>query len=381
MKKSIKNHSAYHPHDNDQVTEKCKMSHARELIMLVDDSLSNLMIAKEALSDAYSVITVPSASKMFELLARYTPKLILLDVDMPEMDGYEAIKILKNHSGTKNIPVIFLTAMSDSDSELKGLSSGAVDYIIKPFSAPLLKKRVEVHMLVETQKKALRDYNENLQKMVAVKTQTILKLQNKVLQAMAELVEGRDTFTGGHIERTQRCLAVLISAMLKNDIYREETIKWDIDLLLQSSQLHDVGKIAIRDSILKKPGKLTEEEFEEMKEHVAYGVKFIEKLEEDEEDSLYLQYAKIFAYYHHEKWDGSGYPNNLVGTDIPLLGRLMSIIDVYEALAFERCYKPAFDHQTSVNIVLQGRGADFDPVLTDLFEQCSEHLYYACQRI
>jgi len=351
------------------------MSDARELIMLVDDSLGNLMVAKEALSDVYTVITVPSASKMFELLARYAPKLILLDIDMPEMNGYEAIKILKNHPKTKNIPVIFLTAMSDSSSELQGLSLGAIDYIIKPFSAALLKKRIELHILVEEQKKALQDYNENLRQMVTVKTQTILKLQNKVLQAMAELAEGRDTFTGNHIGRTQRCLEVLISAMLETGVYREQTAEWDIGLLLQSSQMHDVGKIAIRDSILKKPGKLTEEEFEEMKEHVVHGAKFIEKLEEDEEDSLFLQYAKIFAYYHHEKWDGSGYPNNLAGTDIPLLGQLMSIVDVYEALVSERCYKPAFDHQTSVNIVLQGKGRDFDPVLIDLFEQCSEKLY------
>jgi len=350
------------------------MSDTRELVMLVDDSLANLMTAKEALSDAYTVMTVPSASKMFELLTRYAPKLILLDVDMPEMNGYEAIKILKSHPELKNIPVIFLTAMSDSGHELQGLNLGAMDYIIKPFSAPLLKKRVEVHILVERQKKELQDYNENLQQMVAVKTQTILKLQNKVLQAMAELVEGRDTFTGNHIERTQRCLEVLLTAMLETGIYREQTAEWDIDLLLQSSQLHDVGKIAIRDSILKKPGKLTEEEFEEMKAHVTYGVKFIEKLEEDEEDSLFLQYAKIFAYYHHEKWDGSGYPNNLAGTDIPLLGQLMSIVDVYEALVSERCYKPAFDHQTSINIVLQGRGTYFDPILIDLFEQCSEKL-------
>ena len=357
------------------------MSDTRELVMLVDDNLANLMVGKEALSDTYSVLTVPSASKMFELLDRYTPKLILLDVDMPEMTGYEAIEVLKNHREIKSIPVIFLTAMSDPESELHGLNLGAIDYISKPFSAPLLKKRVEVHILVETQKRALQDYNENLQRMVAEKTQTILKLQNKVLQAMAELVEGRDTFTGNHIERTQRCLGVLISGMVEVGIYREQTAGWDVGLLLQSSQLHDVGKIAIRDSILKKPARLTPKEFEEMKDHVKYGVNFIEKLEEDEEDSLFLQYAKIFAGFHHEKWDGTGYPNNLEGTDIPLLGRLMTIVDVYEALISERCYKPAFDHRTSVNIVLQGRGTDFDPVLIDLFEQCSEQLFYSCYQM
>ncbi|MCL2589312.1 MAG: response regulator [Betaproteobacteria bacterium] len=351
------------------------MSSIRKLIMLVDDSLTNLMVGKEVLSDIYSVITIPSAIKMFELLMRYTPELILLDVDMPEMNGYEAIEILKNNPKMKNIPVIFLTGMGDSVSELRGLELGAVDYITKPFSPALLKKRVELHTLIEAQKKALQDYNENLQQIVLNKAQTILKLQNKVLQAMAELVEGRDNFTGNHVERTQICLEVLLSAMNETGIYREQTIGWDINLLLQSSQLHDVGKIAIHDNILKKPGKLTEEEFEEMKKHVAYGVNFIEKLEESEEDSIFLKYAKIFINYHHERWDGFGYPNNLEGTNIPLLGRLMTIVDVYEALVSERCYKQAIDHQAAVNIILQGRETIFDPILTDLFEQCSEQLF------
>jgi len=350
------------------------VSDTSELVMLVDDSLASLTVGKKILSNVYKVIAIPSASKMFELLGRYRPELILLDINMPEMDGYEAIKILKNNPKMKDIPVIFLTGMRCLTSELEGLNLGAVDYITKPFSAPLLKKRIEVHMLAEKQKKILQDYNENLQHMVIDKTQTILKLQNKVLQAMAELVEGRDNVTGNHIERTQLYLEVLISAMLETNIYQNQTMGWDINLLLQSSQLHDVGKIAIHDNILKKPGKLTKEEFEEMKKHVIYGVHFIERIEENEEDSLFLQYAKIFAHYHHEKWDGSGYPNGLAGVDIPLLGRLMAIVDVYEALTSERCYKAAIDHQTAVNIILQGRGTDFDPVLIDLFEKCSKQL-------
>ena len=346
----------------------------RKLIMLIDDNLANLMVGKESLSDTFRVLTIPSAAKMFEMLERYTPGLILLDVDMPEMNGYEAIKILKDNPKTENIPVVFLTGMDDADSELQGLNLGAVDYITKPFSGPLLKKRVELHLLLEAQKKTLQDYNDNLQEMVVAKTRTVLKLQNKVLQAMAELVEGRDTSTGNHIERTQQCLRVLLSALMNSRFYREQTQDWDVELLLQSSQLHDVGKIAIRDNILKKPGKLTDEEFQEMKNHVVFGVDFIEKLEEDEEDSLFLQYAKTFAKYHHEKWDGSGYPNKIAGMDIPLLGRLMAIVDVYEALTSVRPYKKAFDHQTSVEIILQGSGTHFDPLLVDLFEMCSEQL-------
>ncbi|MDR2259783.1 MAG: response regulator [Azoarcus sp.] len=346
----------------------------RKLIMLVDDSLANLMVGKTALSNSYRVLTVASARKMFEMLSSYVPELILLDVDMPEMNGYEAIKILKGSPDTSDIPVIFLTAMNDDKSELMGLSLGAVDYIAKPFSAALLKKRVELHLLMESQRKTLQDYNDNLQKMVAEKTQTVLKLQNKVLRAMAELVEGRDTDTGNHIGRTQQCLRVLLTALMEEDLYRDQTAGWDLELLLQSSQLHDVGKIAILDSILKKPGKLTDEEFREMKNHVAFGVSFIERLEEDEEDSLFLQHAKTFARYHHEKWDGTGYPGGIAGMEIPLLGRLMAIVDVYEALTSVRPYKNAFDHWTSVDIIRQGKGKHFDPMLVELFEKCSEDL-------
>ncbi|MDR3088020.1 MAG: response regulator [Azoarcus sp.] len=350
------------------------MNDARKLILLVDDNLANLMVGKETLSDTYRVLTVPSASKMFEMLSRYRPELILLDINMPDISGYEAIQTLKNNPSTRSIPVIFLTGMNDSDSELQGLSLGAIDYIAKPFSASLLKKRVEVHMLVESQKKALQEYNNNLKEMVEAKTRTVLKLQNKVLQAMAEMVEGRDRATGNHIERTQHCLKILLDAMQKSGTYYEQIANWDIDLLLQSSQLHDVGKIAIRDNILKKPGKLTEEEFAEMKKHVEFGVQFIEKLEEGEEDSLFLEYAKTFANYHHERWDGTGYPNRISETKIPLLGRMLAIVDVYEALTSKRPYKEAFDHQTSMNIIRQGKETSFDPNLADLFEQCSDNL-------
>jgi putative two-component system response regulator len=324
------------------------------------------------------VLTVPSAPKMFEMLGKYSPALILLDVDMPDMNGYNAIKILKDRPDTRDIPVVFLTAMNDDNSELRGLTLGAVDYIAKPFSASLLKKRVELHLLLESQKKALQDYNNNLQEMVVRKTRTVLKLQNKVLRAMAEMVEGRDTATGNHIERTQQCLRVLLSAVMENGFYQDQTAEWDTELLLQSSQLHDVGKIAIRDSILKKPGKLTDEEFREMKNHVDFGVSFIERLEEDEDDSLFLRHAKIFAKYHHEKWDGSGYPNGISGTKIPLLGRLMAIVDVYEALTSVRPYKKAFDHESSVEIIRQGKGTHFDPMLVELFESCSEQLHELC---
>jgi putative two-component system response regulator len=345
------------------------MEHSRKLIMLVDDNRTNLLAGKTALSENYTVLTVLSAVKMLEALEWRMPELILLDVDMPEMNGFEAIKILKSRPETRDIPVIFLTAMSESANELEGLQLGAVDYITKPFSPPLLRQRIMLHLLLENQKRELRNYNDNLQDMVEAKTKTIFKLQNKILAAMAEMVEGRDGTTGDHIENTQMYLRGLLSAVINAGLWPEQTAQWDIELLTQSSQLHDVGKISISDSVLKKPGKLTAEEFAEMKQHVIFGVGFIERLEDGEEDSRFLQYAKTFAAFHHEKWDGSGYPHGLSGEGIPLLGRLMAIADVYDALTSERPYKKAFSHEEAVRIILEGKGTHFDPTLVNLFEE------------
>jgi putative two-component system response regulator len=345
------------------------MENEKALIVMVDDNPANLRIGKNVLSEKYTVITVPSAEKMFSLLENNKPVMILLDIDMPEMNGYEAIKILKSKPETKNIPVIFLTAKTELDDEIAGLSLGAVDYITKPFQPSLLLKRIEVHLLVEAQRIELRYFNENMQRMVEEKTQSIMELQNALLKTMAELVEFRDNITGGHIERTQHGIRVMLEALEKSGIYREETKNWDLNLLLQSSQLHDVGKISIDDNILKKPGELNEEEFDEMKKHASFGERIIEKIETLAKGSDFLDYAKIFAASHHERWDGKGYPRGLKGTDIPLLGRIMAIADVYDALTSARSYKNALSHEESVRIITEGSGTQFDPALIELFIQ------------
>jgi putative two-component system response regulator len=305
---------------------------------------------------------------------------------MPEMNGYEAIKILKRRPATEDIPVIFLTGKSDSESELEGLSLGAVDYISKPFMPPLLKKRIELHLTIEEQKHRLEDqaralnehqaelqkFNDNLQKMVEEKTGKVAELQRVILKTVADLVESRDDITGGHVERTQHGLKVLIEGLEDLGLYREQMEGWDKDLVLQSSQLHDVGKIAIADSILNKPGRLTPEEFEEIKRHAVIGVQIIEKIESSTSEHEFLKYAKIFAGTHQEKWDGTGYPSGLAGEDIPLPGRLMAIADVYDALVSSRPYKEAFSHSEAVQIILEGKGSHFDPVLVDVFEQVAD---------
>jgi putative two-component system response regulator len=339
----------------------------RKKIILVDDNPINLKLARNTLMGKYDVFTVPSAEKLFQLLEKTLPEIILLDVMMPEMSGYEAIKVLKNSPRTRDIPVIFLTAKSDSSSELEGFMQGAVDYVSKPFSPQLLLKRVDVHVLVEAQKKELKDINENLQQKVDEKTVEVLELQNAILTTMSELVEYRDDVTGSHIERTEQILRLLVEEMNYQKVYQDIMESWNIKLFLKSAQLHDVGKIAVRDNILMKPGALTTEEFNEMKKHTIFGERVIEKIEKNSRESVFLAHAKIMAGTHHERWDGTGYPRGISGFNIPLQGRLMALVDVYDALISERPYKEAFLPEKAIRIIKEGKGLQFDPSLVDVF--------------
>jgi putative two-component system response regulator len=352
------------------------MESRRKTIFLVDDDLTNLTVGRGALEEHYDVLTLNSGARLLKALEKSVPDLILLDVMMPEMNGYETLKAMKANPKAAGVPVVFLTAKSDSDSELEGLTLGAVDYITKPFSPPLLLKRIEIHLLVmsqktelSAQKEELIKLNNELQERVEAKTKTVVELKDALLKTMSELVEWRDDITGGHIERTQSYLKTLLFALEERGIYKEEVEKLgdDISIVLQSAQLHDVGKIAIKDSILNKPGKLTPEEFEEIKKHAAFSGTVIEKIMESTSDQAFLEHAKVFAVTHHEKWDGSGYPKGLKGEEIPLLGRLMAIADVYDALRSDRPYKKAFPHEEAVKIITDGRGTHFDPILVDLF--------------
>jgi putative two-component system response regulator len=348
------------------------MEGKRELIILVDDDPANLRIGSNVLETQYDVATAPSAAKLFSLLENNNPAIILLDIEMPEMNGYEVIKILKSKPQTKGIPVIFLTARSESEDEIKGLSLGAVDYVTKPFKPALLLKRMETHLMLEKQAAELKYFNDNLQKMVEEKTKNVLNLQDAMLRTIAEMVEYRDNITGSHIERTQRGIKILLEAIKKHGFYSEEVKDWEVDLLLQSSQLHDVGKISINDNILRKTEKLNEEEFEDMKRHTAIGEQIIDIIGSLAKESDFLKYARIFASSHHEKWDGTGYHRGLKEDEIPLLGRIMAIADVYDALVSDRSYKKAFSHEDAVKIILEEKGKYFDPVLVDLFLEVSD---------
>ncbi|MDR1129009.1 MAG: response regulator [Treponema sp.] len=356
------------------------MNSERQKIFLVDDNISNLTAGRSMLKNQYDIFPIPSGNKLFEILGKVSPDLILLDIEMPGMSGYEAIKKLKAERETRDIPVIFLTAKNDPGSELEGLNMGAVDYIYKPFSPPLLLKRIENHLLTRRQQIALKDYNDNLQEMVRRQTKQVVELQNSILNTVTEMVEFRDDITGGHIERTQSYLTLLVDALLQEKIYWDEVSAWNLEFLIPSAQLHDVGKIAISDAILNKPGKLTAEEFETMKTHAAIGEEAIAGIMKTTTDNNFLYHAKIFAGTHHEKWDGSGYPRGLEKSLIPLQGRLMAIADVYDALIAVRPYKKPFAAEEAERIIIEGREKHFDPVLVDLFRELAPRFAHIAER-
>ncbi|MCL2089053.1 MAG: response regulator [Oscillospiraceae bacterium] len=340
-------------------------------IYLVDNGLSDMLSCKEFLEQYYTIVSLRSGKDLFEAIQNNLPDLILLDIEADDTDGYDTLSRLKENEHTNEIPVIILTAAGDTMNEIRALSLGASDYIAKPFSSALLHKRIELHILAVSQKSKLQSYNLDLYESVESKLKIVLEMKNAVLKTMAELVERRDYVTGGHIERTRDYLSVLTYAMIESGIYKNEIFTWNIELFLQSSQLHDVGKIAVRDSILKKTGRLTDEEFDMIKMHTTFGEKIIVKIRNGTSENAFLEHARILAVSHHEKWDGSGYPHGLCEEKIPLQGRLLAIADVYDALVSDRPYKKAFSHKEAVDIITDGRGKHFDPLLTDLFTKVS----------
>ncbi len=331
-------------------------------IMVVDDNVTNLSIARKALANDYTVVLIKDGAMALAEIANINPDLILLDVEMPGLSGFEVIEKLKNGLPEPycNIPVIFLTAKDDGDSEYHGLNLGAIDYVIKPFSPILLKKRVELHL-------KLHNYSTNLENIVHEKTASIKELQYAIVLTLSEMVEKRDNTTGGHIVRTSQYLKVFLNHLIAQAAYPEQLNGIDVELYANASQMHDVGKISISDQLLLKEGKLTDAEFELMKKHTSFGSDIIKSAIHNVQDVAFLEIAEVFASSHHEKWNGAGYPLGLQGEEIPLGGRMMAIVDAYDAIISERPYKQAKTHEQAVEIIQKDSGSHFDPYLVDYF--------------
>ena len=354
----------------------------RATILVVDDTPDNLMLMTDLLKDRYRIKAANSGEKALRVLQGDSlPDLILLDVMMPGLSGHEVASLLKHDPRTCDIPIIFLTALAAIEDEIHGLELGAVDYITKPISPPLVLARVDTQLKIKAAADFLRDQNDYLEQEVERRTREVMAIQDVTIQAMASLAETRDNETGNHIRRTQHYVKVLAEQLRDHPRFRHFLNDETIRLLFKSAPLHDIGKIGIPDHILLKPGRFTEEEFEIMKTHTTLGRDAIQHAEDQLGIRVdFLCLAKEIAYSHQEKWDGSGYPQGLAADDIPISARLMAVADVYDALISRRVYKAGMPHEQAVEIIRQGRGTHFDPDICDAFLVCVDQFQAIAER-
>ncbi len=344
-------------------------------ILVVDDTPDNLTLMSGLLKQTYSVKLATNGEKALQLAgAANKPDLIILDIMMPGMSGFEVCERLKSDASTRDIPVIFLTAMTSTEDERKGLELGAVDFITKPVNPPIVMARVATHLQVKAAADFLRDKNEYLDSEVQRRGRELAAIQDVTILAMASLAETRDNDTGNHIRRTQHYLRLLANQLRHHPRFQRSLDERTIDMLFKSAPLHDIGKVGIPDRILLKPGRFEPHEFEIMKTHCKLGRDAIQHAEDQLGVEVeFLRYAKEIAYFHQEKWDGSGYPEGIAGDLIPVSARLMAIADVYDALISRRVYKEGMPHEKAVAIIAEGRGTHFDPDMVDAFLALAEN--------
>ena len=324
-------------------------------ILIVDDMEINRMILEDMLCEDYNI---EQAENGIEALAKLldgtcSPSLVLLDIMMPEMDGFEVLEKMRGDELTRKIPVIFITAADPTENEAKGLSGGAIDYISKPFANNIVKSRIDNQM-------ELAMYRENLERMVNKKVNELVAAKEKMMNVVADFIEYRSLESGEHVKRTSILTGIIAEMLLQSPYFRDELIEKDYNIMVKAAPLHDVGKIAVPDNILLKPGKLTPEEYSIMETHTTKGSDMIKTMKFDEEEDLYLKHCYDICRHHHERWDGKGYPDKIAGEDIPLSARIVSIVDVYDALVSQRVYKPPFSHEEAMNIIVEDAGKKFD---------------------
>ncbi len=340
----------------------------KNIILVVDDDKTNLALAQKILGSQYRIAASTSGEAALKYLESHRPDLILLDINMPNMDGFEVMEQLRSNINTEMIPVIFLTADNLAETEIKCFQMGAMDFVTKPFVPDILLSRVSKTI-------ELDQYRHNLENMVNVQAQKITedaqrlgRIQDSVIIGMANLIESRDGSTGKHVKNTQNYVRMIAQELLSRGLFPEELTPSYIEDLCKAAPLHDVGKIKIPDAILQKPGKLTPEEFDTMKLHTTHSRKIIQTIIGDIEDEHYVRLVEDIALYHHERWDGTGYPAGLTENNIPLSARIMAVADVFDALYEERCYKPPIRPvERIMQIMSEGRGTQFDPVIIDVF--------------
>jgi putative two-component system response regulator len=313
----------------------------------------------------YHVRPVPSGKLALQAAAHECPDLVLLDINMPDMDGYEVCRRLKADPSLQAVPVLFISALSDTVDKVKAFASGAVDFIVKPFEFPEVEARVRTHLQLRQLQIQLERHNSQLQELVEEKVKEVSNAQMATIVALAKLAEARDDDTGRHIERTQTLCRELARCL--KDEFPEVIDDPFIGTIFHASPLHDIGKVAVPDAVLLKPGKLTDDEFSIMKQHTVWGAQTLAAVRERHPGNRIVEMGMEIARSHHERWDGTGYPDGLVAESIPIAARIMALVDVYDALRSKRCYKEAFSHERSVEIIAEGRATHFDPRVVDVF--------------
>ncbi len=338
-------------------------------ILIVDDAPENLTVLGEVLAPHFRVRAANSGSRALRIAASEPrPDLILLDIVMPEMDGYAVLERLRADPATHDLPVIFVTAMDAVADEEKGLQLGAVDYITKPIQPAIVLARVRAHLELKQARDWLKDQNAFLELEVAKRMRENIEVQDVSIRALARLAEVRDPETGNHLLRTQGYVRTLAEQLRSHPRFSESLTPRLIGILAKSAPLHDIGKVGIPDHILLKPGKLTPEEWVVMKTHAKLGSDAIEAAERDAEHAIeFLATAKEIAHWHHEKWDGSGYPDGLAGEAIPVSARLMALADVFDALISKRVYKEPMSVEKATQVIIEGRATHFDPAVVDAY--------------
>lgn len=341
----------------------------KQTILVVDDEPINLALISQILSPYYNVRVANSGVRMLQVVVTDPrPDLILLDVMMPDMDGFVVLLRLKDNVETQNIPVIFITAMDSEEDEEKGLNHGVVDYIAKPIRPGILLARIKTQLLLKQASDFLKNQNTYLETEVARRMEENRTIQHLTIRALAHLADTRDPETGDHILRTQAYVELLGRSLQEHPRFNETMTEHFIELLTKSAPLHDIGKVGIPDNILLKPGKLTADEWAIMRTHAELGARAIEYAEKDVEQPVeFLVLAKEIAHWHHERWDGSGYPDGLCGDGIPVSARIMAIADVFDAIVSARVYKSKMPYDEAKEIMYAGRNCQFDPDIIDVF--------------
>jgi len=355
---------------------------SKATIMLVDDTPANLKLLEEMLqSRGYRVVQFPRGAMALKAAAKKPPDLILLDIMMPEMDGFEVCRRLKADKSLKDIPVLFISALDGADDKIKAFSAGGQDYVAKPFREEEVLARVKTHLELRRVRLKLEKHNFQLENLVREKVKEISDSQLATILAVSKLAEYRDDETGGHIERTRTFCRILAQNLRENHRYAESITDVFIENIYHAAPIHDIGKVGIPDSILLKPGKLTRDEFEIMKTHTTIGASTLQAVRTKYPKNAFINMGIALTRSHHEKWDGSGYPDGLTGEDIPLSGRIMAIVDVYDALRSKRPYKKPFSHEKSCRIIEEGAGSQFDPAIVETFTNIKSEFAMARERL